>query len=439
MKFKSCFVTASAIFWLTVASGKDSSSVVPYAIEKMIDQYFSTLSATHPGNIDIIWFGRKTKEFSKLIGKILKIKKDTTKLRLHQIDKVQQEFPLRNSAITFFESVERFKIDGPLIKWVYNIKQRYHHLVYVPGLTTLDILDTFTDGFNIDHVNFLMYETDNSIELIAGYMFTPQACRLLQMKTINRFNLGAKMWDSLIFFPKKYQNFHGCVLDVGINFYEDDRDNSYLLSAIFEGNLKANLNLEKNTFNNCKKFDLISMELGNNLFNLPECDNIVVSNPHQTEVYTFAVAPGEPYTDLERMFMMFSFELWIAILLAFGIAMFTTITLNFVSKKIRNFIVGRNVQNPTMNLLSIFLSGGQNKTPARNFARFLLMLFIVWSLIIRTCHQSMLFELLQADLRRPPIRTLDEIFESNLTVYLIEESYIMDEYFRDRMKMPSTK
>ena len=437
MKFKSSFVTASAILWLAVASGKDPSSVVPYAIENMIEKHFTSLSASHPGNIDIIWFGRKTKEFSKLVGKILKIKKETTKLRVHQIDKVRKAFTLTDSAITFFESVERFKIDAPLIKWVFNKRQRYHHLVYVPGLTTSDILGTFTDGFHIDHVNFLMHETDKSIELVAGFMFTPQACRTFQLKAINRFNFEAKMWENPIFYPKKYQNFHGCELDVATDFY--DNQDFDLLSMIFEDNLNAKLNLENINHKNIIAYDLIAIAFGNVVLNPFDCDSCVISNPHKIEVYNFAVAPGEPYTDLERMFMMFSFELWIAIIATLGIAVFTTITLNFMSKKIRNFVVGRYIQNPTMNLFSVFLSGGQIKTPGRNFARFLLMLFIVWSLIIRTCHQSMLFELLQADLRRPPMKTLDEFFESNLTVYLSYNSYMLDEYFLERMKMPSTK
>ena len=92
-----------------------------------------------------------------------------------------------------------------------------------------------------------------------------------------------------------------------------------------------------------------------------------------------------------------------------------------------------------MNLLSIFLTGAQVKTPGRNFARFLLILFIFWSLIIRTCHQSMLFELMQADLRRPTIKTLDELFQSHLSYYDVEHSFMFDEYFWEQMNKSSTR
>ena len=174
-----------------------------------------------------------------------------------------------------------------------------------------------------------------------------------------------------------------------------------------------------------------------------EDDDFIIANPHVFEVYTFAVPPGEPYTDIDRMFMMFDLELWIAIGVTLAGALAITLTLHLVSKKIRDLIVGDNIQSPTMNLITIFLTGSQVKTPKGNFSRFLVNLFIIWSLIIRTCHQSMLFQLLQADLRKPPLKTIDELFGSALTMHdtVNEEnsSIVSDKYFWQRLKMTSTR
>ena len=52
----------------------------------------------------------------------------------------------------------------------------------------------------------------------------------------------------------------------------------------------------------------------------------------------------------------------------------------------------------------------------------------------------MLFELLQADLRKPTAKTLDEFFEGNYTLFIWEKSFLgVDEFFRERMNMTSTK
>ena len=442
MEFKWNFLSVVLIILLNLASGKKKESVVPYAINAIIEQHFVNLE-TSPGKVDIYYFGSSHAEFFTSMDKLLKIKSEDVSIRVFDVQFIADingitRFEIFHSSIVFFESVERFKVHASIICWVSNESHRGDHLVYVPGLTTLDIIDTFENGFNIDHVNFLMHETDNTIELVTTYMFTLQACKHLQLKSINRFDVRSLEWENAIFYPNKYENFYGCELIVAWN--EDDYFYFYfynLTKMIFEEQLRAKLtrNSDENTWN-CVGCDLTSQEQAILTDHYVEG---TVSDPVNFNSYNFVIAPGVPYTDLERMFMMFDFELWIAISVTLTIALFATLTLNFVSAKIRNFIVGRYVQHPTMNLLSIFLTGGQSRVPGRNFARFIFVLFVIWSLIIRTCHQSMLFELMQADLRRPTIKTLDEFFQSSLTYYDYNGSFVFDEHFKEQMKKTSTR
>lgn len=148
---------------------------------------------------------------------------------------------------------------------------------------------------------------------------------------------------------------------------------------------------------------------------------------------TFLIPPGEPYTLVEKMFMMFDFAVWIGIVITLLSAFIAIQVFNMLALNIQNFIYGRNIRTPTMNLISIFLTGGQCKIPARNFARFLLTLFIFWSLIIRTCYQSELFKYLQADLRKPIVQTIDELIEKNFTFYgsdMMFEMFLSDKKSR---------
>ena len=285
-----------------------------------------------------------------------------------------------------------------------------------------------------------MTETDKSIQLVAGFMFTAQACRVLQLKTINRFDINTGKWKSSNFNPKKYRNFHDCELFLAKGEFKlvDDRNGDLMEYA--SGNvLNASLVVVKiEDEYACLECDVTQQDGPVPLSRT----NIVESNPHTFDIFVIAVPPGESYTDLERMFMMFSFELWIAITVTLLIGLLVTLSLNFVSDQTRTFIAGRGIQSPTMNFVSIFSTGGQVRTPGRNFARFIFILFVMWSLIIRTCHQSMLFELLQADLRRPAIKTMDELFGSNMTMRLSEFCHdgdvLSDEYFWERMAQPST-
>lgn len=118
----------------------------------------------------------------------------------------------------------------------------------------------------------------------------------------------------------------------------------------------------------------------------------------QTQLF-WALPDGKPYTEFQKMWMMFEIDLWIAIAV-FILLWFASIQLiNLMPKTVQKFVYGSNVCTPKLNMLSLFLNGLQHKVPGRNFARFVLTLLIIWCLIIRTCYQSMLFTFLQSDLR----------------------------------------
>ena len=412
MKLKWSFLVICLSFLAILINGKRKGSVVPYAINAIIQEHFAKQQASHPGYVDIVWFGKETNKISRIIERLLKIKSDDTVIAIHRdvnYHSDNETINLSESSIVLFESRDRFKKLASKITWAFNKKKRFHHLVYVPGLTEDDIFEALPEGldFLIDNVSFLMNETEKSFELVTSFVFTQQKCRQLQLRRINHFNLTTSKWDNSIFYPKKYENFHGCKLHVYVEWVSI----GYLIKFIFEDELNASIVWRQKDIFRCDNCDLNSWHR-----HLQPETGFIISDPHEDYVATFAIASGDPYTDLERMFMMFDYKTWIAIVVTLMIGFLVTISLHFVSNKVGNFVAGHDIQSPTLNLISIFLTGMQPKTPAGNFARFIFILFVVWSLIIRTCHQSMLFELLQADLRRPTVKTIDELFKSNLTL-----------------------
>ena len=237
MRLTWLFFTVSVVTWLALASGKEKVSVVPSAINAIIEKHFATPNANWQGKVNIHWFGKETSEIMAIIEKLFKIKSSTTSIKVTKQDlsKEEKEFDLGESSIVFFDSVQSFKANALNIKWVSNPRQRTQHMVYGSGLTESDVIKTFPDGFLIDNVNFLMNETKNSIELVATFMFTEDdttddtevytevytgeytedtdiICRKLQLKTINRYNMNVSRWEKSIFYPKKYENFYGCAL-----------------------------------------------------------------------------------------------------------------------------------------------------------------------------------------------------------------------------------
>lgn len=308
-------------------------------------------------------------------------------------------YKLNVSSICLFDSVDNFVENFKSINWLTNKRFRHPHLVYIPGATLSDILSSIHDGFSIDHVGFLVDGVDGSIELVTNFMYTSHACRANQLMTVNRFSGVEGKWETSIFYPNKYNDFHGCTLTVASYC---DVLTELQSSLNFKSEVKYRETLEDAIKD--EQIDLLGGSLqykGDKIF--------IASAAFATENIIYVGPPGEPYSQFEKMFLPFDEGAWIAICCTFLFLLVAIQVVGFCSMTVQNFVYGRNIRTPTMNLFDIFLNGGQRKVPGRNFSRFMLTLFLVWSLIIRTCYQSKLFEFLQADMRKPGPRTLQDL------------------------------
>lgn len=402
--------TAKFLIVLTVLQFKcdfvNTRSLVSSAINGILLEYFK-----NSAKVDLINYGISY----TLVDGILRNKPETVSV---QVLKGGTNFPWNNqlniTSIVVFDSPQNFRESIKKIKWLSNPRMRHKHLVHAPNLSVGDVVENIRDGFNIDQVNFLMNETGKSIELVTSFMFTSKKCRSNQLVTINRFIRNTMRWENSNFYPKKYQNLHGCVLTKALFNYIDNHD--ILTKAISKSyNFNTEFTLVETSLTatiNQTEYDLIEAKE-----DFEGDKEYVTSDVFYSLTTHYTIPPGEPYTDLEKMFLMFDPAVWIAIAATFLIGFITIQIINLMSVKVQRFVFGRNIRTPTLNLLNIFLCGGQFKIPGRNFARFFLMLFIIWSLIIRTCYQSTLFKLLQADARKPEIKTYTELYEKGFTFY----------------------
>jgi hypothetical protein len=261
-------------------------------------------------------------------------------------------------------------------------------------------------------------------------MFEPEKCRQPQYKVINRFSINNMKWDNETFLSEKYGNFHGCSLNVGV--YSDPKNAQKTLNTsttdkvvnIFAESLKFHPNftlVNSNPFEN-PVFDL---------FNVVEYQDSGSFKYHDyspalySDYLTLTVPAGEPYTQLEKMFLMFDKATWICIGATLAGTLLVIQVINYMSVQVQNFVFGRDIRSPMLNVANVFLNGGQMRVPGRNFARFMLMMFIIWSLIIRTCYQSILYQHLQQDLRKPRITNFEELNDKNFTIVITNYTYTL--------------
>jgi hypothetical protein len=68
----------------------------------------------------------------------------------------------------------------------------------------------------------------------------------------------------------------------------------------------------------------------------------------------------------------------------------------------------------------MLLGGSQAKLPGRNFARFLLMSFVLLSLIVRSAYSGSLFNILKNDVFSKEISSIEEINKLGYSFYMYE-------------------
>ena len=138
--------------------------------------------------------------------------------------------------------------------------------------------------------------------------------------------------------------------------------------------------------------------------------------------FILIVPPGLPFSSFEKLFRPFRLTVWISLLVVFITAAFVVTVIKFQTPLVRSFVFGKNNTSPYMNILLVFVGGSLSRLPGRNFARFLLAAFILFSIVKRTLYQGALFKFLQAEDATKQIQTIDELVEKNLKVYMLPSS-----------------
>lgn len=133
----------------------------------------------------------------------------------------------------------------------------------------------------------------------------------------------------------------------------------------------------------------------------------------------FAIPSGKPYTSLEKLFFPFYKSVWFNLILLFTSATMIITWMKFLTKKKREFLIGKQNSSPFFNMIVVCFGGVMNPIPTRNFARTALLNWIVFAMIVRNAYQGTLFGFLNGEQRHRPLYTLTDIFEkSNVDIYL---------------------
>jgi hypothetical protein len=149
--------------------------------------------------------------------------------------------------------------------------------------------------------------------------------------------------------------------------------------------------------------------------------------------FVIVVPKGKAFTAFEKLFRPFHLYVWMLLITTFIIAIVVITMIKLKQSNIaRIFVLGVDNNSPYLNILISFVGGSLYKLPKNNFARTLLMMFILFSIVKRTLYQAALFQQIQSDVHDKEIQSIDELVEKNFKVYMLASSLEHTENMRFR-------
>lgn len=352
--------------------------------------------------------------------------------------------------IIVVQSVESFERIEKTLEYDNVRFRKYYLLILVNGLFAEmeRVSKAFWDNW-IYNVNVLVLEVDGNVGMYTFYPFANEHCgNDSTLYFINKYHPNNFSWSSEVFFDDKFKNLNKCKFKVAAL---DTSTPSVIVSSSENGTKKFS-GLEVDIVNKvAEEFNLTAVFDGNdavgNIFpNGSTVAGVLASvhiKTHDLAIGTLSlqfervqflsetvpvlsvpiivvIPPAKLISPFKKLLRPFSILVWILMASTFllGIAVVTVFKLT--SQTGYSFIVGKNVNYPILNMLIAFFGGSQNKLPNLNFARYLLMKFLLFCLVIRCLYQGKLFIMLQMELRDDQVETVDDIVERDMIFYAYE-------------------
>lgn len=133
----------------------------------------------------------------------------------------------------------------------------------------------------------------------------------------------------------------------------------------------------------------------------------------------FVIPPGAELSSIEKYLRPMDKYTWICSILTILTAFIVIYIIKKKSIYVQNFIFGEHVRDPYLNVLVGLFGGSQKVLPHSNFARFLLMIFLIFCLIMRSLYQGSLYRFLQTKIYHKEVQSIDEMIERDYKFYIV--------------------
>lgn len=306
----------------------------------------------------------------------------------------------------------------------------------------------------IVNVNIITKEDEFSDEslMFTYFPYTRYFCEKVEPVLSNNYIIDVGFIRNVDHFPKKLANMHKCPLKVatvdippfivikdmpdgttkifgleGIMMIVLERRMNFTMEpmVVYDSYLWGQLYENGTSTGAIEKIMTGAANLTIGYYTSSPIRNLMMSasSIHYTSSLVWVIPPGRQLTSLEKLMKPFSPTLWSAVIVVFFVSFLIVLAIGWFTITIQNFVFGRNIKTPSLNIINVFFGGSLVQTPRRNFARTILCLFMLYCLIIRSSYQGALFKYMQMDSKTPVVENVKDMIHAGFHFYMFKNSY----------------
>ncbi|KAG5671310.1 hypothetical protein PVAND_001515 [Polypedilum vanderplanki] len=478
------FVIILFSFYKKISSYSEINSVqsVSKAISDVIHEFYFAKNI----KFDFIIYGEKSNHINDVIDEVTK--DFEIPMKLTHVKNLTSLINFNDSAVIFIKSTENlnklhFYTYEYILKLTTETFKKFKFLIYVEEIQTFQNLEdavrelNHTFSFHTSDIRFFEFfitADDKFVNLSANLFYSENHCGQFKPNLLNSFNISAQNWNQKLQNFDHFNNFHGCMISFAFKYSEifyikdigQHKFTEEIIAKInfqlhygeptYGGSLHEIIETLAEIYNftahytcvtpvaesldfikfHTKNYEVFDWSFyGFDIDFLHRNLDFHYTLPFTDTEYFYLISYNDLYNNYEKLLFPFDATTWLLLLLTFGLTLITILVLRFASQYIRTIIYGKGVKTPGFNALSIFFGISQIKLPTELFCRIILILFIWFCLMFRTCWQSKMFEFMTTDMRKPLPASIEDLKEMNYTIVLPnfgDSNKVHDEFISGR-------
>jgi len=431
-----------------------------FSISKAIRDVAEEFYVKNQIQFDFVAVSDDSRKFNQLTNLLLVQNEIKSSHRLNSFSKnLSFVFVTENSAIILSVSCSDFRFINSNFIFVNLFTKSFKFLIYIDdcGLDFMEndiehlVVDqklTFHRG-SFEQYEFLLINEGDFLYLATIEWFKRVACNQPQLKVLNSFSKTTQKWSKKLENYEKFQNFYGCKLKMWIpsdirlsNFGENDmnKDNQEKSKNGLIPQTFIDISKKYNFHPKFQRFNVENESRAEVCFNIFRMTSVMDMMMHFTVSFleirdVILATPEDLYTPYEKLWLPFDVFTWKLLFFVFLLTFAVILVINQLPKAVQEIVYGENVHKPALNVMSAFFGIAQYKVPKKYFPRCLLIIFVYFCLIFRTCYQSRFFVFMTSEPRRPPPKSIEDLRDRNYTLYTNLETDFVDKMIaEDRFK-----